>query len=105
MESWADVYTFGEVKRTWLKRLLNRPVVTPSHDTFGRVLARLDPVAFQAGFSRGIGAVPERPAMAQDDSGCGRLVVSATFAQSPELPHFGYLRLVAPGMGELIRWF
>lgn len=45
-ESWAEVEAFGEAKADWLKRFLTLPNGIPSHDTFGRVFARLDPQKF-----------------------------------------------------------
>ncbi len=45
-DSWVDVELFGKSKRDWLARLLELPNGIPSHDTFGRVFARLDPVQF-----------------------------------------------------------
>lgn len=43
---------FGRAKHDWLKTLLHLPNGIPSHDTFGRVLGRLDPDAFEACFQR-----------------------------------------------------
>jgi predicted transposase YbfD/YdcC len=40
--SWADVERFGKAKLDWLSRFLDLPNGIPSHDTFGRVFARLD---------------------------------------------------------------
>jgi predicted transposase YbfD/YdcC len=40
--SWVDVETFGDAKREWFARFLKVPNGIPSHDTFGRVFARLD---------------------------------------------------------------
>jgi predicted transposase YbfD/YdcC len=40
--SWADVERFGTSKLEWLRRFLELPNGIPSHDTFGRVFARLD---------------------------------------------------------------
>ncbi len=45
-DSWEEVEAFGEAKADWLKRFLALPNGIPSHDTFGRVFARLDPQAF-----------------------------------------------------------
>src|SRR5688500_6181124 len=41
---------FGKSKRTWLATFLALPHGIPSHDTFGRVFARLNPQRFQQGF-------------------------------------------------------
>lgn len=47
-DSWDEVERFGKAKVDWLKRFLALPNGVPSHDTFRRVFARLDPVAFGA---------------------------------------------------------
>jgi predicted transposase YbfD/YdcC len=41
-DGWADVERFGKAKRDWFEQFLNLPHGIPSHDTFGRVFARLD---------------------------------------------------------------
>ena len=45
-DSWEEVEAFGEAKEAWLKGFLALPNGIPSHDTFYRVFARLDPQAF-----------------------------------------------------------
>src|SRR3954470_24982767 len=45
-DSWEEVQRFGEAKAAWLRGFLSLPHGIPSHDTFNRVLARLDPKAF-----------------------------------------------------------
>ena len=42
-EGWVDVELFGISKRQWLEKFLELPNGIPSHDTFGRVFALLDP--------------------------------------------------------------
>jgi predicted transposase YbfD/YdcC len=42
-ETWVDVALFGVAKREWLEEFLELPHGVPSHDTFGRVFALLDP--------------------------------------------------------------
>ncbi|NTU83813.1 MAG: ISAs1 family transposase [Chloroflexales bacterium] len=42
--------TFGQAKEDWLRTLLPLPNGIPSHDTFSRVLAHLNPAELQQGF-------------------------------------------------------
>lgn len=49
-EGWVDIEEFGKAKEEWLKTILELPNGIPSHDTFGRVFARLDPVRFRECF-------------------------------------------------------
>jgi predicted transposase YbfD/YdcC len=49
-EGFQDMELFGKSKRVWLQTFLALPHGIPSHDTFGRVFARLNPQRFQECF-------------------------------------------------------
>lgn len=53
-DSWTQVAEYGRSKKQWFKEFLPLPNGIPSHDTFGRLFARLDPHIFQDFFSRWI---------------------------------------------------
>ena len=59
-DTWADVELLGEAKEKWFRGFLELPHGIPSHDTFGRVFALLDPEQFQQCFRDWIQAVEER---------------------------------------------
>jgi len=46
-DGWVAVELFGKRKRRRLETFLDLPNGIPSHDTFGRVFAALDPIAFK----------------------------------------------------------
>ena len=46
-DSWQAIETFAQAKHEWLKQFLALPNGIPSHDTFARVFARLDPQQLQ----------------------------------------------------------
>ena len=58
-ESWDDIALFGQTKADWLGQFLALPNGIPSHDTFNRVFAALDPEQFRAGFQSWVQAVVE----------------------------------------------
>lgn len=58
-ESWDDIALFGETKAAWFATFLALPNGIPSHDTFNRVFAALDPEQFRAGFASWMQAVAE----------------------------------------------
>ena len=49
-EGFQDMELFGKSKQAWLQTFLALPHGIPSHDTFGRVFARLNPQRFQECF-------------------------------------------------------
>jgi predicted transposase YbfD/YdcC len=49
-EGFQDMELFGKSKLSWLQTFLALPHGIPSHDTFGRVFARLNPQRFQECF-------------------------------------------------------
>src|SRR5207245_2840147 len=51
-ETFNDMEDFGEAKRDWFKTFLELRNGIPSHDTFNRVFAALDPRQFLDGFLR-----------------------------------------------------
>jgi predicted transposase YbfD/YdcC len=58
-DGFTDMEEFGMAKETWLRQFLALPNGIPSHDTFGRVLARLNPKAFQQCFLDWVRAVAQ----------------------------------------------
>jgi predicted transposase YbfD/YdcC len=61
-DSWVAVERFGHAKVAWLQTFLALPNGIPSHDTFGRVFAALDPVAFAECFQHWIVGVAKATA-------------------------------------------
>jgi predicted transposase YbfD/YdcC len=57
--SFAAIEEFGLDRRTWFARFLDLTNGVPSDDTFARVLARLDPGAFERCLLSWVQAVPE----------------------------------------------
>ncbi|MFI5333492.1 MAG: ISAs1 family transposase [Candidatus Babeliales bacterium] len=49
-EDWNDIELYGKAKEDWLKTFLQLPNGIPSHDTFNRVFAAIDPGALEKCF-------------------------------------------------------
>jgi predicted transposase YbfD/YdcC len=58
-DNWVDIELFGKTKLKWLKTFLKLPNGIPSHDTFGRVFAAINPEEFQASFMEWVQAINE----------------------------------------------
>lgn len=56
-DTWVDVENFGQAKKKWLARFLDLARGIPSHDTFGRVFARIKAEQFQSSFLEWVQAV------------------------------------------------
>ncbi len=58
-DSWVHIELFGKSKLAWFQTFLELPHGIPSHDTFGDVFARLDPVQLQNSFVSWTQAIAE----------------------------------------------
>ena len=58
-DSWVHIELFGRSKLAWFQSFLELPGGIPSHDTFGDVFARLDPVQLQDCFISWTHAIAE----------------------------------------------
>jgi predicted transposase YbfD/YdcC len=56
-ESWNDIADYGEDKQEWLQTFLTLPSGIPSHDTFNRVFAALDPEEMEKGFAAWVASI------------------------------------------------
>ena len=61
-DSWTEVALLGETKLEWLRRFVPLANGVPSHDTFGRVFARLNPVQLEKCFLQWMSALAEATA-------------------------------------------
>src|SRR5262245_58064224 len=82
---WADIERFGKAKLSFFRRFLHLPHGIPSHDTFGRVFARLDPAALLTclqGWLAAVGRTAEQEVVAIDGKAL-RGSFDAAAGQSP----------------------
>ena len=59
-DNWVAIAEFGRSKADWLKTFLALPNGIPSHDTFGRVFARISPWYFQDCFAAWVQSLTPR---------------------------------------------
>jgi predicted transposase YbfD/YdcC len=59
-EGWVEIEEFGKEKESWLKTILDLPNGIPSHDTFGRVFALLDPTKFEECFLQWVQSISNK---------------------------------------------
>jgi predicted transposase YbfD/YdcC len=85
-ETWDEIAAFGEAKVAWFATFLDLPHGIPSHDTFNRVFAALDPAQFRAcflGWMRAVAATLPAQVVALDgktvrrshDRGAGKAAI------------------------------
>lgn len=93
-DSWEEVEAFGEAREGWLRRFLALPNGIPSHDTFARVFARLDPKQFGR-------CVGEWMAGVCEATGLRHIAVDGKAVRSaPRGTFSGCLHLVSPWAAE-----
>lgn len=64
-ESWEEIAEYGRSKEAFFRRFLELPNGIPSHDTFNRTFAKLDPEAFADRFGRWMAAACEATGLVQ----------------------------------------
>jgi predicted transposase YbfD/YdcC len=62
-DGFVGLETYGKANQEWLETFLELPNGIPSHDTFGRIFARLDPQALQKSFLAWIEGITEKLAI------------------------------------------
>lgn len=56
-ENWNEVEMYGKVREPWYRTFLELPNGIPSHDTFNRFFAQLDPLAFETCFKQWVASL------------------------------------------------
>lgn len=94
-DDWAAIEVFGNAKKKWFETFLELPNGIPSHDTFGRVFARIDPEQFRTAFGEAVAtlakdvrvktiAVDGKTARRSHDRGKGRSALHVVSAWASE---------------------
>src|SRR5512135_1337908 len=81
--SFAGIHEFGSDRRQWFARYLDLANGIPSDDTFARVLARLDPAAFEYGGRCKLIQVLSRTGL-WHRRGCDPVAIRYVLARDPE---------------------
>jgi predicted transposase YbfD/YdcC len=93
-DGWEEIAEYGRTKEAFFRRFLGLPNGVPSHDTFERVFARLDPDAFADRFGRWM-------ASACDSAGLVHVAIDGKSARhSPQGTFTGCLHLVSAWAAE-----
>ncbi len=58
-DGWVAIETYGQSKQEWLSTFLSLPNGIPSHDTFARLFARIEPQAFEQCFRNWISSITQ----------------------------------------------
>jgi predicted transposase YbfD/YdcC len=95
-ESWEQIAQYGRSKEDFFRRFLELPNGIPSHDTFYRVFAKLDPDAFADRFARWMAEVGRATGLARPDiDGPTHVAIDGKSARRSEKATFsGCLHLV-----------
>ena len=95
-EGWEDIAQYGRSKEAFFRRFLELKNGVPSHDTFYRVFARLDPDAFADRFARWMTEVGRATGLTRPDiDGPTHIAVDGKSARRSEKATFaGCLHLV-----------
>lgn len=59
-DGWVAIELYGKAKYEWLKGFLELPNGIPSHDTFSRVFARIEPKQFQECFLSWVNSITQK---------------------------------------------
>jgi predicted transposase YbfD/YdcC len=59
-DGWVEIEEVGKAKEAWFTELLTHPNGIPSHDSFGRGFAHLDPTQCEANFFQGVQGISKK---------------------------------------------